>query len=55
MLNCNIFETEFKFQSRYYVYFRSNTLEKGMNPPNPPNYELNYALLFFYKDDFGIK
>ena len=29
---CGIVVSEFELQSRYYVHFRANTLEKGMNP-----------------------
>ena len=29
---CEIVTCEFELQSRYYVHFRTNTLEKGMNP-----------------------
>ena len=28
--------SEFELQTRYYVYFRTNTLVKGMNPLIPP-------------------
>ena len=31
-MNCGIVVREFVLQSRYYVYFRANTLVKGMNP-----------------------
>ena len=31
-LNGEIVVIEFELQSRYYVYFRTNILEKGMNP-----------------------
>ena len=31
-MDCRIVVTEFEFQLRYYVHFRINTLEKGMNP-----------------------
>ena len=31
-MDCGILESEFVLQSRYYVHFRANTLEKGMNP-----------------------
>ena len=31
-MDCGIAVTEFVLQSRYYVHFRANTLEKGMNP-----------------------
>ena len=29
---CEIVALEFELQSRYYVYFRTNPLGKGMNP-----------------------
>ena len=29
---CEIVAREFELQSRYYVYFRTNNLGKGMNP-----------------------
>ena len=31
-LDCGIVVSEFELQSRHYVYFRTNTLGKGMNP-----------------------
>ena len=31
-MDCGIVVSEFVLQSRYYVYFRANTLGKGMNP-----------------------
>ena len=31
-MDCGIVVREFVLQSRYYVYFRANTLGKGMNP-----------------------
>ena len=40
-LNCGIVVSEFEPQSRYYVHFRTNTLEKCMNPLITPNYGLN--------------
>ena len=30
--HCGIVVSELKLQGRYYIYFRANTLEKGMNP-----------------------
>ena len=33
--NSNIVVSEFELQSRYYVLFRTNTLEKGMNLLRP--------------------
>ena len=32
MLDCNLKDGEFEFQSHYYVLFQTNTLRKGMNP-----------------------
>ena len=32
VLDCGIVEHEFEIKSHYYVHFRTNTLEKGMNP-----------------------
>ena len=40
-MDCGIVASEFVFQSRYYVYFRANTLGKGIKPSYPPNYGLN--------------
>ena len=54
VLDFKIVVSEFEFQSLYYVYFRINILEKGMNP-DPPAIDLKTQLLFFYKDGFGIK
>ena len=31
LLDCDIVENEFELQSCYYVHFRTNTQEKGMN------------------------
>ena len=31
-LNCGIVVWNFKFKLCYYVHFRTNTLDKGMNP-----------------------
>ena len=31
-MDCGIVVNEFVIQSHYYVYFRANTLGKGMNP-----------------------
>ena len=31
-MDCGIVVSEFVLQSRYYVHFRTNTNEKGMNP-----------------------
>ena len=31
-MDCGIVVSEFVLQSRYYIHFRANTLEKGMKP-----------------------
>ena len=31
-MNCGIVVREFVPQLRYYIHFRANTLDKGMNP-----------------------
>ena len=46
-MDCGILVREFVFQSRYYVHFRANTLEKGMNPLILPTMGLIVPLLFF--------
>ena len=46
---------ELGLQSRYYVQFRTNTLEKGMNPLVLQAMGWIVPLLFFKKDWFGIK
>ena len=41
-MDCRIIVSTFVLQSRYYVHFRANTLEKGIEPhPYPPSYGLN--------------
>ena len=35
-MDCGIVARKFVLQSRYYVQFRTNTLEKGTNPLIPP-------------------
>ena len=40
-MDCGIVVSEFELQSRHYVYFRTNTLGKDMNPPYPPSYGVN--------------
>ena len=53
-MDCGIVVSEFVLQSRYYVHFRANTLEKGMNP-----FMLSamgkIVPLFFQENSFGIK
>ena len=48
-------ESEFEFQSRYNVHFRTNTLGKLINSLIPPDMDKIVPLLFFYKDGFGIR
>ena len=45
---------EFVLQLRDYIHFRSDKLEKGIEPPYLLSYGLA-SLLFFYKDGFDIK
>ena len=33
VMDCEIIVSKFELQSRYYVHFQTNTLEKGMNLP----------------------
>ena len=40
-LDCGIIASEFVLQSRYYVYFQTNTLGERYEPPYPPSYGLN--------------
>ena len=45
VMNCRLEVSEFEFQSRYYIHFRTNTLWKGMNPFTPPPiYMLNSTI-----------
>ena len=46
-------QSEFKFQSFYYIHFQTNTLEKGSEPPTAMGKIV--SLQFFNKDGFGIK
>ena len=41
MLNCKAVVCKFKFQSRYYIYFSTNILGKGMNLAYHRSYGLN--------------
>ena len=55
VLDCNIAESKFKLQLHFYIHFWTNILEKSMDSlSSHPSYGL-VPLLFFYKDDFGIK
>ena len=35
LVDCSFEVSEFEFQSRHYVHFRTNNHGKGMNPLNP--------------------
>ena len=54
-MDCRIVISEFELYSRYYVHFRTNTLEKGMNALILPAMGQIVPQLFFSKDGFGIK
>ena len=55
VLDCHSIVSEFEFQSRYYIHFLINILEKGMDFLIPLTMDYILSLLFFYKDSFGIK
>ena len=46
-MDCGIVVSEFEFQSRCYVHFRTNILGKGMNPLILPAMGLIVPLLLF--------
>ena len=46
-MDYGIVAREFVFQSRYYVHFQANTLEKGINPLILPPMGEIVPLLFF--------
>ena len=54
-LNCGIIVREFELYLSYNVHFRTNTLEKGMNPLIFESTGKIVPLLSFWKDGFGIK
>ena len=54
VLDCDIV-SDFKLQLQNYIHFRTNTLEKGINSFITPAIGWIVPLLFFYKNDFGIK
>ena len=57
VLDSNIRESEFELDSRYKVYFRTNTLGKKYKPSYSSSYGLNsttsgfFFVCFFYKDE----
>ena len=54
VLDCDLVESEFELQLRYYVHFQTNTIGKDMNPLVSLSMALILPLSFFYKDGFGI-
>ena len=54
-MDCGIVVSEFELQSCYYVHFRIYTLKKDVNPLILPAIGYTVPLLFFLKEDFGIK
>ena len=55
MMNCNFEVNEFELQLGYHLYFRTNTLEKSMDPLIISDMGWIAPLLFFYTYDFNIK
>ena len=55
VLYCDIVVSEFELQSHANVHFLIDILGKGMNLLMPPVICWIVSLLFFFKDDFGIK
>ena len=54
-LDCSIIAREFELQSRYYVHFRTNTLEKDMNPLYPPIYGLDSSTTLLLKKRMDLE
>ena len=55
VLVCSLKINKFNLQLHCYIHFWTNTFWKGMNPIIPPAVSWKVSLLFFSKDDFGIK
>ena len=53
--DCDIIVSEFELQSRYYVYFQTNSIRKVMNSLIFPAIGKIISMLFFHKESFGIK
>ena len=47
VLNCDIEVSEFELQLRYYIHFRTNSLEKATNSLIPPRWTLNSTYTLF--------
>ena len=43
--DCKIVVSMFLLQSRYYIQFRTYTIEKVINALHPPNYWLNSTII----------
>ena len=54
VLDCDIVVSGFELHSRYYNYFRTNTLGKGIEQPLSPRYELSSTTNVFLQE-FGSK
>ena len=54
-IDCGIVVSEFVLQSRYYIYFRANTLVKGMNLLILRVMGEIVPLLFFSENSSSIK
>ena len=54
-LNCDNIVSEFEPQSRYYVYFQTQTRGKCMKLFIRAAMSCTVPLLLFYRDSFGIK
>ena len=53
VVDCDSGVSEFELQSPWYVHFRTNTLEKGMNPLIHPSYGLNSPTTVLLPKWFG--
>ena len=51
MPNCNIVDRGFELQSRYYIYFLTTTLGKGIDPPYFPTFWL-YSIVAIFLQGF---
>ena len=54
-LDSGFVKSEFEHQSRYYIYFQTNALGKGLNPLILPAMGQIASLLFFKKNGVSIK
>ena len=54
-MDLDIVISDFELKSRYYVYFRTNTIGIDMNSLIPPDMGQIAPLLCLHKGGFGIK